>query len=81
MKRHYQEITSLKLLKYSPMATVYSLLEMLKVRKECLKMSDTYQIFQAKLPIMSDFTAYKSAQEDWAGKLVQKVARKQDKIE
>jgi hypothetical protein len=30
---------------------------------------------------MSDFIAYKTAQEEWVGKLVKKIVRWQDKIE
>jgi hypothetical protein len=81
MRKHYKAITSQKLMKYSPMASVYSVLEMLRVREECLKMSENYQIFEVKLFVMSDFIAYKTAQEEWVGKLVKKIVRWQDKIE
>jgi hypothetical protein len=81
MKRRLNQRTSQELLKYSPMANEYSMGEMLRIRGECIKLADHCQILQVRTQLSEDFLTYRTAQEEWMGKLIQKVARKQQKIE
>lgn len=62
MKRRFNERISQELLKYSPTANEYSIGELLKIRKECVKLAENCQIFQMRSQMNDDFATYRAAQ-------------------